>query len=231
MMDLEDWALENAAQLVAHVERHGIAMTWAEARDHLLHAGKCLEIPAYVDHGDGGFVPLGSAVPACQRPDFVEEVAAGVVLGEGRHFFPAYPATAETPIAVPWAMATELVHRLSQLLSERLMDSHGTREDIVGLVDLSLLVARLSGEVSAEMACVPADGDGVCVIDDEPYLLMPACDVWKAATLLREVEGPSATALPVVDPGVVDSHVTAQQAPDTFLWDLDWWLSDRSCHR
>lgn len=154
MMDLEDWALENAAQLVAHVERHGIAMTWTEARDRLLHAGKCIQIPAYVDHGDGGFVPLGLAVPACQRPDFVEEVAAGVALGEGRHFFPAYPATAETPIAVPWAMATELVHRLSLLLSERL-DSHGTREDIVGLVDLSLLVARLSGEVSAEMDVCP----------------------------------------------------------------------------
>lgn len=228
-MELEDWALENAALLVAHVERHGLGMTWAEAHDQLLQSGRCLEIPAYVDYGDGGVVPLGSAVPACQRPDFVEEVAAGVVLGEGRQFFPADPPNAETPIAVPWALSSDLVHRLSRLLSERLMDSHGTREDIVGLVDLSLLVARLSGEVSAEMACVPADGDGVCVIDDEPYLLMPACDVWKAATLLREVEGPSATALPVVNPDVLDSHVTVQQAPDTFLWDLDWWLSGRSC--
>lgn len=102
-----------------------------------------------------------------------------VVLREGRQCFPADPATAETPIGVPWALASELVHRLSQQLSERLMDSHGTREDILGLVDLSLLVARLSGEVSAERACLPADGDGVCVIDDEPYLLMPARDVWK----------------------------------------------------
>ena len=58
---------------------------------------------------------------------------------------------------------------------------------------------------------------------------MPACDVWKAATLLRGIEAPLAAAVPVVDPGVLDSHVTAQKAADTFLWDLDRWLSDRSC--
>ena len=110
MMKLEDWALENAALLVAHVERHGIAMTWTEARDHLLHTGRCLEIPAYVDDGDSGLVPLAPAVPARQCADFVEEVAAGIVLDEGRQFFPVDPATAETPIAVPWALASELVH-------------------------------------------------------------------------------------------------------------------------
>lgn len=223
-MELEDWALENAALLVAHVERHGIAMTWTEAHDQLLLSARWLETPVYVDEGEGGLVPLAPAVPACQCPDFVEEVAAGIVLDEGRQFFPLYPATAETPIAVPWALASELVHRLSVLLSERLMELPGTTADITPLVELSLLVSRLSGEVSAEMSCVPADGEGVCVIDDEPYLLMAACAVWKGAMLLREVDGPSAT-LPVTDGGVLGSVITVREAADTFLWDLDWWLT------
>lgn len=232
MSELEDWALENAALLVAHVERHGLGMTWAEAHDHLLQSGRCLEIPVYVDDGEGGLVPLASAVPACQRPDFVEEVAAGIVLGEGRQFFPLDPATAETPIAVPWALASELVYRLSLLLSDRLKVSPGTPEDISALVEQSRLLARLSGEVSSEMSCVPADGDGVCVIDDEPYLLMSARDVWAAAALLREVDGPSATARPVVGPGSArDAHVTVREAADTFLWDLEWWTIDRTSSR
>lgn len=224
-MNLEDWALENAARLVAHVERHGLAMTWAEAQDRLLTIGHFLEVPAYVDDGEGGLVPLGATTPAWRRRDFVEQVAAGLVLGEGKRFFPLDPATAETPIAIPWAIASELVQRLSLLLCDRLMASMGTPEHLAELIELSLLLASLSGEVSAEMACVPADGDGVCVIDDEPYLLMPACDVWKAATLLRDVDAPSATALPVVDPGASCSTVTVREAADTFLWDLDWWLT------
>jgi hypothetical protein len=225
-MNVDEWALENAAQLVAHVERHGIGMTWAEARDHLLQCGRGLELPVYVDGGEGGLVLLGSAVPAWQRPDFVEEVAAGLVLGEGKQFFPLDPAVAETPIAVPWALASELVYRLSLLLSEQLMVTPGTPEDIAELVELSFLLARLSGEVSTEMACVPADGDGVCVIDDEPYLLMAACDVWKAAGLLREVDGRSATVHAVADPGVLGSGVTVREAADTFLWDLELWLTN-----
>jgi hypothetical protein len=39
---------------------------------------------------------------------------------------------------------------------------------------------------------------------------MPACDDWKAATLLRGIEAPLDAAVPVVDPGVLDSHVTVQ---------------------
>jgi hypothetical protein len=225
-MNVDEWALENAAQLVAHVERHGIGVTWAEARDHLLQCGRGLELPMYVDEGETGLVPLGSAVPAWQRPDWVEEIAAGLVLGEGKQFFPLDPAVAETPIAVPWALASELVYRLSLLLSGQLTVSTGTPEDITDLAELSLLLARLSGEVCEEMACVPADGDGVCVIDEEPYLLMSACDVWKAATLLREVDGPSATVRAVVDAGARGSCVTVQEAADTFLWDLDLWLTN-----
>ena len=38
--------------------------------------------------------------------------------------------------------------------------------------------------------------------------------------------GPSAKVLPVVDEG--DYGVTVQEATDTFLWDLDWWLTDRN---
>jgi len=225
-MNVDDWALENAAQLVGHVERHGIGMTWTEARDHLLQFGRGLELPVYVDEGERGLVRLGSAVPAWERPDSVEEVAAGLVLGEGRRFLPLDPAVAETPIAVPWALASELVFRLSLLLSEQLMVTTGTPEDIAELVELSFLLARLSGEIRAEMACVPADGDGVCVIDDEPYLLMAACGVWRAAGLLREVDGPSATVHAVVDPGVLASGVTVREAADTFLWDLELWLTN-----
>jgi hypothetical protein len=76
------------------------------------------------------------------------------------------------------------------------------------------------------MACVPADGDGVCVIDEEPYLLMPACDVWNAATLLREVDGPSLAARAVVDAGVLGFGVTVREAADTLLWDLELWLTN-----
>lgn len=76
------------------------------------------------------------------------------------------------------------------------------------------------------MSCVPADGEGVCVMDDEPYLLMAARAVWKGAMLLRDVDGPSAKVLPVVAEG--DHGVKVQEATDTFLWDLDWWLTDRS---
>jgi hypothetical protein len=39
---------------------------------------------------------------------------------------------------------------------------------------------------------------------------MPDCDVWKVATLLRGIEAPLDAAVPVVDPGVLDSHVTVQ---------------------
>jgi hypothetical protein len=83
----------------------------------------------------------------------VEELAAAVVLGEGRQCFPADPATAETPIGVPWALASEFVHRLSLQLSERLMDSYGTSEDIVGLEDLPLL--RRSTSTSTRSAPSP----------------------------------------------------------------------------
>jgi hypothetical protein len=226
MMELEDWALENAALLVSHVERHGIAITWSEAHDQLLRSARWLETPVYVDDGEAGLSPLASAVPGSQRPDFVEEVAAGIVLDEGRPFFSLDPAKAETPIALPWALASELVHRLSLLLAQRLMELPGNTADITPLVELSLLVSRLSADVSDEMSCVPADGEGVCVIDNEPYLLMPACAVWKGAMLLRDVEGPSAKVLPVVAEG--DYGVTVREATDTFLWDLDWWLTDRS---
>lgn len=227
-MELGDWALENAALLVAHLERHGLGMTWTEAHDQLLRSARQLESPVYVDDGEGGLSPIAPAIPASECPDFVEEVAAGIVLGGGRQFFPLDPAKAETPIALPWALASELVHRLSVLLSERLMELPGTSADITPLVELSLLVSRLSGEVSAEMSCVPADGEGVCVIDDEPYLLMAACAVWKGAMLLREVDGPSASVRPVVDVGPLDSTVTARQAADTFLWDLEWWMAPRT---
>lgn len=125
-MEWGDWALENAALLVAHLERHGIGMTWPEAHDQLLRSAQWLETPVYVDDGEGGFSPLAPAIPASERPDFVEEVAAGIVLDEGRQFFPVDPATAETPIAIPWALASELVHRLSLLLAQRLMELPGT---------------------------------------------------------------------------------------------------------
>lgn len=52
------------------------------------------------------------AIPTSECPDFVEKVAAGIVLDEGRQFFPLDPAKAETPIAIPWALASELVHVL-----------------------------------------------------------------------------------------------------------------------
>lgn len=225
-MELEDWALENAAVLVAHLERHGLGMTWTEAHDQLLRSARWLETPVYVDDGEGDLYPLAPATPARECPDFVEEVAAGIVLDEGRPFFPLDPAKAETPIAIPWALASELVHRLSLLLAQRLMELPGTTAEITPLVELSLLVSRLSADVSDEMSCVPADGEGVCVIDDEPYLLMAARAVWKGAMLLRDVDGPSAKVLPVVDEG--DYGVTAQEAADTFLWDLDWWLTERT---
>jgi hypothetical protein len=122
-------------------------MTWSEARDHLLRCGRGLELPVYVDGGERGLVPLGSAVPAWQRPDLVEEVAAGLVLGEGRQFFPLDPAVAETPNAVPWPLASELVYRLSLLLSDQLTVSPGTAEERRG--------------------CIPTDRDrGRLVADD-----------------------------------------------------------------
>lgn len=49
--------------------------------------------------------------------------------------------------------------------------------------------------------------------------------------LLREIEVPSAAAVAVVDPGVLDSHMTGQQSADTFLWDLDWWLTTTLANR
>jgi hypothetical protein len=54
MMELEDWALENAAQLVAHLERDGLGITWTEAHDQLLRSARWLETPVYVDDGEGG---------------------------------------------------------------------------------------------------------------------------------------------------------------------------------
>ncbi|MGN6576093.1 MAG: hypothetical protein ACTHKG_10405 [Nocardioides sp.] len=53
-MQLEDWALENAALLVAHLERHGLGMTWTEAHDQLLRSARWLETPVYVEDGGGG---------------------------------------------------------------------------------------------------------------------------------------------------------------------------------
>ena len=57
-MELEDWALENAAVLVVCLNRHRFGMTWTEARDHLLRSARWLETPVYVDDGKGGLSPL-----------------------------------------------------------------------------------------------------------------------------------------------------------------------------
>lgn len=228
MTELEDWALENAARLAADVERHGIGMTWGEAHEQLLRVGHFLEVPGYLEDGEGGLVSVGSATPAWQRPEFAEDVAAGFVLGAGKPFFPRDPATSETPIAIPWALASELVTRLSLLLSDGLRAWLGTR-DAAALAELPGLVVSLSVRISEELACQPADGTGICALEDEPYLLMRARDVWKAAALLHEVDTPSAAAESAPDrDDVLVACLTDRHATDTFMWDLDWWITPRS---
>lgn len=228
MAELEDWALENAARLAADVERHGIAMTWGEAYEQLLRVGHFLEVPAYLEDGEEGLVSVGSATPAWQRPEFAENVASGFVVGAGKPFFPRDPATSGTAIAIPWALASELVTRLSLVLSDRLRASADTR-DAAALAELSGLVVSLSVRISEELACQPADGTGMCTLEDEPYLLMRARDVWTAATLLHEVDASSSSAESTPDrDDVLVACLAGRQATDTFLWDLDWWITPRS---
>lgn len=228
-MNADEWALENAAQLVAHVERHGLTMTWSEAQDQLRRCTRFLEIPAYVDDGEAVWClspPLfqhgGGRTSRTRWRPAMSSGSAGTLL-------PGEPRVVGNGDRDAWGLAGELVMRLSALLTAR-MRAAATAPEIQSLIDLSVLVVNLSSRVSQEMTWIEEDGERCVTTDDEAYLLMRARDLWQAATLLREARGSSPTCDAGPVPGVdeaVGSHLAEERAADAFLWDLDWWITER----
>lgn len=184
-MDLEEWAMDNAARVVQDVERHGLAITWSEAHKELLKIGRFLDCPAHLDCGDGELLPLpADDEPLWRRlPDFAEHVACSIVHYRGRHFVPTNPATSSAPVAVPWAIASELVTWLSFLMTRRL---GATSPNDDGLRELAVLVLHLSSRVTEEMAWIADDDFADERIQGRRCLLMCSREVWKAAALLRD---------------------------------------------
>lgn len=231
-MDLENWALENAPRVVRDVERHGLTLSWSEAHERLLQIASFMELPAYLDEGNGELVPLTQVESPLwhRRRDFAEDVAGAIVHYEGKIFFPADPAKSSTPIAVPWAVASELVTRLSFLLTGKL-GSVKTNRELDAMREIASLVLSLSARVADQMAWIGDDDFTDDRIEGQRYLLMCANEVWRAAVLLRDAAGPLGLDGESSDTGLDDglgAYLTDRQEVDTFLWELERWITDRA---
>ncbi|WP_182481561.1 hypothetical protein [Nocardioides immobilis] len=111
--DVEEWAVDAAGEVIAHVERHGLSISWSEAHERLLIEAGCG--PTAAAAGDDGEVhslvnPLG-----WQHPDFNESVAATHVHWRGHPFHPLR-ADSEVPVGVPVGTVVEAVSRLTFLV-------------------------------------------------------------------------------------------------------------------
>ncbi len=230
-MDLEGWALENAAAVVENVERHGIPLTWSEAHQRLIRTAALVDAPEYVVQPDAPptLIERVDTTPPWQRPGFAEEVACGAVHYAGKRYVPRDPDASDVGVAVPWSVAAETVQRLNFVLALRLEGAH-LDNDHDGLVSLALLLVRLSADVAAELNWT---GDEDIVADDKingrRYLLVRSADIRHATRYLRESEAmvttaDTETAVSEFSPGL-HAFMTDPEALNSLLWELDWWTA------
>lgn len=229
-MDLEDWALENAASVVANVERHGISITWTEAHRRLIQSAALVDAPVYVEQADAApsMLDRSDSAPSWKDPGFAEEVACGTVHYAGKRYLPRDPDTSCVSIALPWHLAAETVQRLSFVLALRL---RGVQDDdnSAGSSSLAALVVRLSSDVSSELSWT-GDDDIVAdhKVDGRRYLLVRSADIRRAARYLLESEA-AVTAADIevtreFDRGLV-AFLTDPESLHSLLWELDWWTA------
>ncbi|GAA4699452.1 hypothetical protein [Nocardioides conyzicola] len=227
--EVETWADQHADDLVTEVERHGVPITRGEALWRLLSAVAIVQAPEYAidDGGEPKPIEPGSDRQVWRRPDFVEQVAAGAVHFAGRVYLPVDLATSTTGVAIPWGVATELVTRLSALLATGLT----LETSLVGLApprDLAPLIVRLSSRVAETIAWV-GDDDIIndTKVNGRRYLLVRACDAWRAAEILRHAGNALADDESLARSDGTDGFddLAAQSARHTFLWELDTWIN------
>jgi hypothetical protein len=176
--DVEEWAVEAAGEVIAHVERHGLSISWSEAHERvLIEAGRGPMVVAAGDHGEvHSFVnPLGR-----KHPDFNESVAAAHVHWLGRAFHPLR-ADSEVPVGVPVGTVVEAMSRLTfllQLCVEASRDGIETRE-VAGLV------TTLSWHLGDNYLCDLEEGVPIDKIDGSDYLIVVAREIAAAITFLE----------------------------------------------
>lgn len=233
-MNLHDWALENAAGVVANVERHGISITWSEAHRRLIQSATVVDTPVYVEQPDAVPTVLDRSDPTTpwEDPGFAEEVACGTVHNAGKRYIPREPDTSSVAIALPWNLAAETVQRLSFVLALRLraLQSDGD----AGPSSLAGLLVRLSSDVSFELNWT-GDDDIVAdhKVDGRRYLLVRSADVCRAARYLRESEAAVTAGLwPAADIEATNefdrglgAFLTDPESLHSLLWELDWWTT------
>ena len=227
-MDLQDWALENAACVVENVERHGIPITWEEAHRRLIQSAAIMDAPEYVVQPDAPptLVERVDPTPPWQRAGFAEEVACGTVHYAGRRYIPREPDTSCVAIALPWSLAAETVQRLSFVLALRL---RGVQRDdeLDSPSSLAALLVRLSSDVSAELGWT-GDDDIVAdhKVDGRRYLLVRSADIRRAARYLRESEATvtaaDGEATSEFDHGL-GGFLTDPESLHSLVWELGGW--------
>lgn len=186
--DVEEWAVEAAGEVIAHVERHGLSISWSEAHERvLIEAGRGPMVD--VAAGDDGEVhslvnPLG-----WKHPDFIESVAASHVHWLGRAFHPLC-ADSEVPVGVPVGTVVEALSRLTfllQLCVDASRDGIETRE-VAGLV------TTLGWHLGDDYLCDLQEGVAKDNIDGSDYLIVVAREIAAAIRFLEFGEGLLASA-------------------------------------
>lgn len=249
----EEWAIENAARMAELTARNGVGLTWAEAHQALLAANMLVEVPMFAPTGDAGqyeeIPTLPDGAVGWRDPSFVESVACGRVLFEGKIYVPLNPSASKVEIAIPWGVAGQLTSRLAFVLS-----CHA-RVQLPGVDEgeVSTLLANLTFSVSNELRFSADDQEDdapdIKTLDDERaggelperrhdlvegrcYLLMRSCDVHRSAQILAEArEGLAAVGAGTASPDAVDleptlaEFMTDPDLCDEFLWELDRWIN------
>lgn len=253
----EEWALKNAALMAELTARNGVELTWAEAHQALLAANMLVEVPMFAPTGDGGqyeeIPTLPGAAVGWRDPSFVESVACGRVLFEGKIYVPGNPSASKVEIAMPWGVAGQLTSRLAFVLS---CHARGQLPSI-DAVEVSTLLANLTFCVSNELHFSADDQENE---DDAPeakalhagwaggelperrhdlveghcYLLMRSCDVHRAAQILAETraglaavgDGTASADAVDLEPNLAE-FMTDPDLCDEFLWELDHWINPR----
>lgn len=204
------------------------------------NAGRYEEIPTLPD-----------AAVGWRDPSFVESVACGRVLFEGKIYVPLNPSASKVEFAIPWGVAGQLTSRLAFVLS---CHARGQLPS-VDAVEVSTLLANLTFCVSNELHFSADDQEDdapeVKTLDDEwaggelpkrphdrvegrCYLLMRSCDVHRAAKILADTRvGLAAVGAGTASADAFDleptlaEFMTDPDLCDEFLWELDHWINPR----
>jgi len=177
-----DWAFEAAGQVMEHVERHGVPITWSEAHLRLLQeAGQGPARLVIEDEADESFVlssPLG-----WQHPDFIESVAASHVHFHGRAYRPTR-RDSEVPVGVSIHTMVEVQVRLSFLLHACLA---GRTLDI-DLSRLSSLATEFGYHLGTDHLMDLDEGCVEDTLEGSAYVVLSARELSEAIDFLENGE-------------------------------------------